>query len=101
MAVVADLHVHTTNSDGSLTVDALAGAARRASLSAVAVTDHDRLHPALDAPVSTRDGLTVIHGIELRVEADDQRVDLLGYGVEPTAALREAYERVRARLPAS
>jgi len=95
MAVVADLHVHTTNSDGSLTLEALPAAARRASLEAVAVTDHDRFHPALDAPVSTRDGLTVIHGIELRVEAGDQRVDLLGYGLDPTPALRDEVERLQ------
>lgn len=95
MAVVADLHVHTTNSDGSLAVEELPAAARRARLDAVAVTDHDRFHPALDEPVSTRDGLTLIHGIELRVEAGVQRVDLLGYGVDPTAALREEVDRLQ------
>jgi predicted metal-dependent phosphoesterase TrpH len=95
MAVVADLHVHTTNSDGSLAVEELPTAARRARLDAVAVTDHDRFHPVLDDPVSTRDGLTLIHGIELRVEAGDQRVDLLGYGVDPTAALREEVDRLQ------
>ena len=95
MAVVADLHVHTTNSDGVLTLDALPAAARLAGLDAVAVTDHDRFHPDLDMPVSTRDGLTVIHGIELRVEAGPQRVDLLGYGVEPTVALRDEVDRLQ------
>ena len=95
MAVVADLHVHTTNSDGTLTVEALPAAARRASLEAVAVTDHDRFHPSLDASVSILDGLTVIHGIELRVEAGDQRVDLLGYGVDPKPALRDEVDRLQ------
>ena len=65
---VADLHVHTTNSDGTLTLGTLAPAAERADLAAVAVTDHDRLHPDLADGVSTLDGITVIHGIELRVE---------------------------------
>ena len=85
--VVADLHVHTTNSDGTLTLEGLPAAAREVGLEAVAVTDHDRISPDLDEPVSTLDGVTVIHGIELRVRAGELRVDLLGYGVRPTDEL--------------
>lgn len=94
--VVADLHVHTTNSDGTLTVEGLPDVARAAGLDAVAVTDHDRLHPDLSAPVTQRGGVTVVHGIELRVEAELERVDLLGYGVRPTDDLRATIERVQA-----
>ncbi len=93
--VAADLHVHTTRSDGSLTLDALPAAAADAGVEAVAVTDHDRLQPALDGPVTTRDGVTVVHGIELRVDAGEQRLDLLGYGVEPTDALRAECARIQ------
>ena len=94
--VVADLHVHTTNSDGTLTLDTLPEAARRASLDAVAITDHDRLHPDLDDPIVDIEGLTVIHGIELRVDAGAFRLDLLGYGVRPTADLQALVERLQA-----
>ncbi len=94
--VVADLHVHTTNSDGTLSLSGVLDAARAADLSAVAITDHDRLHPGLDAPLRNRDGLTVVHGLELRVDAGDQRVDLLGYGVEPTETLVAALDRLQA-----
>ena len=93
--VVADLHVHTTRSDGSLTLSTLPAAARRAGVDAVAITDHDRLQPALDGPVTTLDGLTVVHGIELRVDAGDQRLDLLGYGVDPTDELRALCDRIQ------
>ncbi|WP_324664766.1 PHP domain-containing protein [Haloarcula sediminis] len=93
--VVADLHVHTTRSDGSLTLDALPAAAADAGVEVVAVTDHDRLQPALDGAVTTRDGVTVVHGIELRVDAGEQRLDLLGYGVEPTDALRAECARIQ------
>ena len=112
--VVADLHVHTTNSDGQLTLESLGRAADSAGLTAVAVTDHDRLHPGLSAPVGTltggddggvlplddsrsgdADGLTVIHGIELRVEAPGERVDLLGYGVRRTRALESLVEHLQ------
>jgi len=102
MTVVADLHVHTTNSDGTLELEDLPEAARRAGLSAVAVMDHDRVHPGLRASVSTIGGVTVVHGIELRVEADVQAVDLLAEierlqrdRLERGAAI---VERVEARL---
>jgi predicted metal-dependent phosphoesterase TrpH len=91
----ADLHVHTTNSDGTLTIDEVPDAARDAGVSAVAVTDHDRLHPGLDQPVQERDSVELIHGIELRVETDSQRVDLLGYGVIRTDALKAECERIQ------
>ena len=91
----ADLHVHTTRSDGSLDLDEIPDAARRADVAVVAVTDHDRLQP-FDAPVVERDGVTIVNGIELRVETPEgQRVDLLGYGVEPTGELEGIVERIQ------
>jgi len=95
--VVADLHAHTTVSDGTFTLDSLTATAARADLDAVAVTDHDRVHPGLDAPVSERDGVTVVRGVELRVDTgpDRERVDLLGYGVGDDPALRAECDRLR------
>lgn len=91
----ADLHVHTTRSDGSLALEAVPAAARRAGVDVVALTDHDRLQPFAD-PARERDGVTLIHGVELRVEAaDGQRLDLLGYGIEPTADLTALVERIQ------
>lgn len=92
---VADLHVHTVVSDGTLTLDEVPERARAAGLSAVAVTDHDRCNPTLDAPVVERDGVTVVHGVELRVQTGAERVDLLGYGVEPTASLAAELDRLQ------
>jgi predicted metal-dependent phosphoesterase TrpH len=94
-AVEFDLHVHTTASDGTLTVDELPAAARQAGVGTVAVTDHDRVHPELDAPVTTRDGVRVVRGIELRVDAGDMRVDLLGYGVDPGRDLADELDRLQ------
>ncbi len=97
MNVFADLHVHTTNSDGSMELADVPAAARSADVSVVAITDHDRLHPELATPVTTVGGVTVVHGIELRVEAPDgQHVDLLGYGVYPTPELADELERLQA-----
>lgn len=93
--VVADLHVHTTNSDGQLTLETIPEVADEGGVEVVAVTDHDRVHPDLDGPVTERDGTTIIHGIELRVEADGQRLDLLGYAVERTDRLEALTERLQ------
>ncbi len=94
--VVADLHVHTTNSDGSLTLGTLPEAAERAGLEAVAVTDHDRLHPELDRPLTSAGGIEIVHGIELGVTTGSIRVDLLGYGVRRSERLQELLETVQA-----
>ncbi len=93
--VTADLHVHTTASDGELTLAGLPAAARDAGVSCVAVTDHDRCHPDIDAPVVERDGVTVIRGVELRVDAGDLRVDLLGYAARRTDGLVAELDRVQ------
>jgi predicted metal-dependent phosphoesterase TrpH len=106
--VHADLHVHTDCSDGQLTLAAVPGAAARAGVSVVAVTDHDRVHPGFEAPVERHtvadrggDGdhsprtVTLVRGVELRVESPAGRVDLLGYGVEPTPALREVERAIQ------
>lgn len=114
---VADLHVHTTVSDGTLTLADLPAAAEEAGVEWVAVTDHDRIHPGLEAPVTEREGVTIVRGIELRVavdrgesdsradgadvsdgrEAGDEagRIDLLGYAVDPTPELREEVDRLQ------
>ena len=94
--VYADLHAHTTRSDGSLTLDTLSAAAREAGVSVVAVTDHDRLHPDIEPPVDVIDNLTVVRGIELRVETPrGQRVDLLGYGARGTTELTTELDRIQ------
>jgi len=95
MDIFADLHVHTRVSDGRLTLADLPAAARSAGVEVVAVTDHDRLHPGLDAPVTTRDGVTVVRGVELQVATATGRVDLLGYGVEATPSLRAELDRIQ------
>ncbi len=93
---VADLHVHTTRSDGELAPEAVAKTARAAGVSCVAITDHDCVASFLDEPVVEREGLTLLSGIELRVETETQQLDLLGYVVQPTDALTTELERIQA-----
>ena len=86
---VADLHIHTTRSDGAVEPDELPAVAADAGLEAVAITDHDRL-PPITGPVRVVDDVRVIAGIELRVEADRAgRIDLLAYGLDRTSDLAD------------
>jgi len=91
----ADLHVHTTRSDGTLEGADVPTAAHRANVTVVALTDHDRLQP-FDDPVIERDGVTIVGGIELRVETETgTRLDLLGYAVSPTDDLEGLLEGIQ------
>ncbi|MFB6298887.1 MAG: PHP domain-containing protein [Halobacteriales archaeon] len=92
----ADLHIHTTASDGDLDPAAVPAVAREAGLAVVALTDHDRFHEDFPAPVIRTDGVTVVHGIELKVQTEMAgRIDLLGYDLDPTTALREEITRLQ------
>lgn len=78
--VAADLHLHTTASDGDYTSSQVVAFARVARLDAIAVTDHDTL-AGVGAAIEAADGtgVRVIPGIELTAEWDGQEVHLLGY----------------------
>lgn len=94
--VVGDFHIHTTASDGQLPLPEVIRLARGADLEAIAITDHDRLHPALPEPVTYREELTVVRGIELKVVRESgDHIDLLGYGVRQTERLRRLIQRLQ------
>lgn len=63
----ADLHIHTTYSDGTGTVPAiLEWAANFTGLDVIAITDHDVLHGALEAlDLAPKFGIEVIPGCEI------------------------------------
>jgi len=62
----ADLHIHTTYSDGIGTVSAVMEAARRTDLDVLAITDHDQVRGALEAQqMASRFGVQVIPGVEI------------------------------------
>ncbi len=83
-----DLHLHTTRSDGAMAPDCVPGAARRAGLGAIAVTDHDTTAGVRDArrAAEADGGPLVIAGIELSCRLDGGDQHLLGYGVDPDHA---------------
>lgn len=83
-AARADLHTHSTASDGTLAPADLVRQASRRGLSLIALTDHDTtsgLDEAIEAGASL--GVRVIPGIELSTDVTAGEVHMLGYGIDP------------------
>ena len=84
MSLRADLHVHTTASDGQCTPEEVVGMARALGLRAIAVTDHETTlgaWPAQRAAQGTN--LRVVPGVEISAESPQGEIHILGYFVEP------------------
>lgn len=78
----ADLHLHTTFSDGLYTPAQILDLARRSGLVAVAVTDHDTLDGIPSAQAAARGtAVEVVPGVEITAEYAGREIHLLGYFV--------------------
>lgn len=95
----ADLHVHTTHSDGGCSPGEVVRAAANVGLTALAITDHDTLSAiAVARPEAARLGVELVPGIELTAVREGRELHILGHFlrdddpglVATTAALREA-----------
>lgn len=83
--VRADLHLHTTASDGRWSPQQLIDEVRRAGLGLFAVTDHDSLGSVAETAERVRgSGLRFIQGVELSARLDGQLLHLLAYGFDPS-----------------
>ncbi len=81
--VYADLHTHTTMSDGTYSPKGLVSLAALRGLKAIAITDHDTISGIEEArAVEDYYGVKVISGVELSCEHMDSEVHLLGYFLE-------------------
>jgi 3',5'-nucleoside bisphosphate phosphatase len=94
----ADLHTHTTASDGRLAPAALVRKAHAAGLAALSITDHDTVDAYAEAqPVADELGLDLVPGVELSANVGGRDVHLLGYGFDlGDTALRAHLARYRA-----
>lgn len=94
----ADLHMHSTVSDGSFTIPELITRAKEKGLDAIAITDHDTLSQAGQIP-KTED-ILVIPGIEISAYDYEHgfRVHMLGYGIQkPEVTERVVHPTLEAR----
>ena len=81
--IEADLHTHTTCSDGILTPEELVLKAHQQGLKALAITDHDSVQGVAPAAViAGPHGIQLIPGVELSVQFHRRELHLLGYGMD-------------------
>lgn len=82
----ADLHVHSTASDGTCTPSELVDLAMSAGLSHLALSDHDSTEGIAEATsAAARTNLTLIPAVELSAVTPDGRdVHVLGYWIDPS-----------------
>jgi len=81
----ADLHIHTYFSDSSSSPQEVVDDALKASLSCIAITDHDIIQgimPTLEA--AKAHALEVVPGIELSSEFENCDIHILGYFIDYT-----------------
>lgn len=77
---LADLHTHTTASDGLHSPADIVQFAKAAGLAAVAITDHDTVAGVAEAIlVGERIGVTVVPGVEVSTVAGGKDIHILGY----------------------
>ena len=83
--MIADLHTHSTASDGQYTPTELIRLAKKQGLEALALTDHDTTDGLSEAiQAGEQLGLRVIRGIELSAR-EYPTYHILGYGIDPAA----------------
>lgn len=92
----ADLHVHTTHSDGACSPCEVVVAAASVGLAAVAITDHDTVSAlAIARPEADRLGVELVPGVEMTCEYQGREIHLLGYYFREHPALLAALGRLR------
>ncbi len=93
----ADLHCHSSVSDGTLAPRALAARAHAKGVELWALTDHDELggqHEARDAALAL--GLPYLTGAEISVTFAGETVHIVGLGFDPDdAQLRQGLQATR------
>ena len=80
---IIDLHVHSTESDGTLTPEDLVAEAKKAGLAAFALTDHDTCQGVCKAmPLAASAGIELIPGIELSTNYHGKEVHIVGLYID-------------------
>jgi predicted metal-dependent phosphoesterase TrpH len=81
--IEADLHTHTTASDGTQRPAANVQMAFDAGLGAIAITDHDTVSGVAEALSAGRElGIEVVPGVEISTVANGQDIHVLGYYID-------------------
>src|SRR5271157_5877753 len=94
----ADLHIHSTASDGRYSPAEIVRKAVNAELTIIALTDHDTVDGLLPALAAAADfpALTLIPGVELSTDTPSGEVHVLGYFIDYNdQEFKNSLERMR------
>ena len=82
--IEADLHLHTTFSDGTLTPTQIVALCAERGLKTICISDHDTTNglPEAFEAASAYPHMTVIPGIELSTDVPGSEIHILGYFVD-------------------
>ena len=85
----ADLHCHSTCSDGTCSPIELLELAKEKGLSALSITDHDTLDAYCDETFAKAEqlGLSLFPGVEFSAQFQRRSIHILGYGVQTVEAI--------------
>ena len=88
MKELADLHLHSTYSDGVYSPHELAAMAKAAGITVLALTDHDTLKGLPEMGEAAREaGIAFIPGVEFSTRWENRQVHIIGYGIDEHNAL--------------
>ncbi len=87
MSFRADLHCHSTYSDGTDTPEELIYLAKELNLQALSITDHDSFEAYSNTlfQVAEKNNIKLIPGIEISSELNSEAVHILGYNFNITS----------------
>lgn len=80
---VADLHVHSNNSDGSDSVENLVKEIKKANIEIFALTDHDTIAGCIEITKYIPENIKFIPSIELTCQTGDIKCHILGFNCNP------------------
>lgn len=93
----ADLHLHSSYSDGTMTPEEIIGVAVDKGVKSISITDHDSIASQYIVKKSYKD-LMVIPGIELSTEYNDLELHILGYFIDiDNNSLKSVVEELNVR----
>jgi len=88
----ADLHCHSTCSDGTFTPAEIITLAQKIGLKAISITDHDNISAYDEAiPLCRELKIELLTGVELSSSYEDKSVHILGYGFTPNNPIIQAF----------
>jgi predicted metal-dependent phosphoesterase TrpH len=96
----ADLHIHTTASDGRWGPERVVVEVQARSIGLFAVTDHDTIANVAPVEALAREaGLSFLRGVEIGTQLDNHQFHILGYGFElDSPTLNKMIQKHRAEL---